>query len=245
MTPEHFRKQAAELSDILSLQTPPLAILFSAKAPSGIDRFAGDMPQPTADGRTGKVPAGCVFWIKAQHRTFTTTAEDHANCSVGSVTHGFKRLDEVADKNDVASLVQAGWVTPDMFPHIPVVEEEPGFVTYGPLAETTEIPDVVFLRINAKQAMMLSDAVPQINFQGKPQCHIIAIAKQQQQVAISVGCMLSRVRTGMANTEMTCAIPANRLTEVVDALRNAAGADKAVADYASTDSKRFGTYLSQ
>ncbi len=244
MTPETFRKQSAELSEILNLKTPPLAIRFSARAPAGIERFAGDMPQATADGRTGKVPAGCVFWIKAQHATFTTTAEDHANCSVGSITHGFKRLDEVADKNDVASLVEAGWVTPDMFPQIPVVEEKPAFVTYGPLAETTETPDVIFLRINAKQAMMLSDAVPQINFQGKPQCHIIPIAKQQQQVAISVGCMLSRVRTGMPNTEMTCAIPATRLTEVLDALRNAAGADKAVASYASADSKRFGNYLS-
>ena len=244
MTPQDCQNYASQLSEILSLQTPPLAISFSDQAPAGIERIGGDMPAPTTDGRTGKVPAGCVFWIKAQDATFTTTADDHANCSVGSVTHGFKTLEEVADKSDVAALVEAGWVSPEMFPQIPVVKNRPASVTYGPLAQTAIVPDVVFLRINAKQAMMLSDAVPQLNFQGKPQCHIIPIAKEQQQVAISVGCMLSRVRTGMPNTEMTCAIPGARLAEVVDALRNAAGADKTVAGYASEDSKRFDRYLS-
>jgi len=67
--------------------------------------------------------------------------------------------------------------------------------------------------------------------------------KPKAQVAISVGCMLSRVRTGMSNNEMTAAIPAGRLHEVVEKLRTAAGADKDVAGYASEDSKRFGAYL--
>lgn len=243
MQVQECREHAARLSEILNLQTPPLAIRFEQKGDGGVARFQGDMPEATADGRTGKVPAGCVFWIKAQDRTFSTLAEDHANCSVGSVTHGFKTLDEAADKNDVAALVEAGWVSPDMFPQIPVVQEKPESVIYGPLADTPVVPDVVLLRINAKQAMMMSDALPGLNFQGKPQCHIIPMAKEQQQVAISVGCMLSRVRTGMANTEMTCAIPVARLDEVIDALRTASAADKAVAGYAAEDSKRFGDYL--
>ncbi|MGB5474524.1 MAG: DUF169 domain-containing protein [Gammaproteobacteria bacterium] len=244
MTTEDYKALASELSYILSLQTAPLAITFSQDAPDGIHAYDAAMPAPTADGRTGRVPAGCVFWIKAQDRTFTTTAEDHGNCSVGCVTHGLKSLEAVANNSDVACLVDAGWVTPEMFPQIPVVKGSPRHVTYGPLYETSLEPDVVFLRLNAKQAMVLSDAVPEIAFQGKPQCHIIAIAKEQNQVAISVGCMLSRVRTGMAITEMTCAIPAQRLHEVVEKLRNACTADKAVASYASDDSKRFGQYLS-
>ena len=243
MTSEGYQTLATELGEILSLQVAPLAITFSQEAPEGIHGYDASMPDPTADGRTGRVPAGCVFWIKAQDRTFTTTADDHGNCSVGSVTHGLKTLEEVASKSDIACLVEAGWVTPEMFPQIPVVKGSPGHVTYGPLHETTIDPDVVFLRLNAKQAMVLSDAIPEIAFQGKPQCHIIAIAREQNQVAISVGCMLSRVRTGMPSTEMTCAIPAKRLPEVVEKLRGACAADKAVAAYASDDSSRFGQYL--
>ena len=234
---------SADLTALLNLQSPPLAITFTDSAPEGLESFQAQMPAPTADGRTGRVPAGCVFWMKAQARTFSTAAGDHANCSVGSLTHGFKSLDDAATHADVAALVEAGWVTPDMFPQIPTVSGAPSHVTYGPLAETPMQPDVVFLRVNAKQAMMLSDAVPELSFQGKPQCHIIPIAKERNEVAVSVGCMLSRVRTGMPNTELTCAIPARRLAEVVQRLRDAAGADKSVAEYAAVDSKRFGDYL--
>lgn len=238
MQQQDYQNMAAELKSLLGLSSHPLAIAFSAEPPAYAP-YEGDDPVPTPDGRTGKVPAGCVFWIKAQEKTFTTVPEDHANCSVGSVTHGLKRLDEVAEKSDVATLVESGWVAKEAFSELPVVKSRPAFITYGPLVEASGDPDVVFLRINGKQAMLLCDAMPQIRFEGKPQCHIIAIAKEQNQVAISVGCMLSRVRTGMPNTEMTCAIPGPRVGEVVERLRQACGVDGKVAAYASEDASRF------
>ena len=239
MPEQDNQKLANDLVKSLGLQHPPLALHFSQEPLPGIEPFADEMPAPTEDGRTGRVPAGCVFWMKAEGRTFSTVAEDHANCSVGSVTHGFKSLDEVDDKSDVGALVGAGWVTPEMFPEIPVVKEQYKYVTYGPLQDADKMPDVVFLRINAKQAMTISDAFPNMRFEGKPQCHIIAIAKEQQEVAVSVGCMLSRVRTGMPNTEMTCAIPGARLAEVVQQIKTTTVIDGTVANYASEDTQRF------
>ena len=239
MPEQHNQKLADDLVKSLGLQHTPLAIHFSQEPLPGIEPYAGDMPAPTADGRTGRVPAGCVFWMKATGRTFSTVAEDHANCSVGSVTHGFKSLQEVGELSDVGALVGAGWVAPEMFPAIPVVKERYRHVSYGPLQEAGCTPDVVFLRVNAKQAMTISDAFPGMRFEGKPQCHIIAIAKEQQEVAISVGCMLSRVRTGMPNTEMTCAIPGARLAEVVQQIKTTTVIDGTVANYASEDSRRF------
>ena len=59
------------------------------------------------------------------------------------------------------------------------MKERYRYVTYGPLQDAGETPDVVFLRVNAKQAMTISDAFPDMRFDGKPQCHIIAIAKEQ------------------------------------------------------------------
>lgn len=229
---------ARDLTEILGLKTPPLAIRFSAEAPEGVPGAEGEMPAPTPDGRTGRAPAGCVFWIRGAQRTFTTTAEDHGNCSVGSLTHGFATLDDAATRADVAALVEAGWVTPDVFPQIPVVKERPGFVTYGPLAEAPAA-DVVFLRLNGIQVMMLHDAWPELRFEGKPQCHIVPIAKEQGEVAVSVGCMLSRVRTGMPAEEMTCAIPAARVDKLLGRLKTAKGADAAVAAYAAEDARRF------
>jgi uncharacterized protein (DUF169 family) len=232
----------AQLSEALQsnlhLTAAPMAITF-AEPPAGVPAFDAPMPSPAPDGRTGRVPAGCVFWMHGPERTFSTVAQDHANCSVGSMTHGFKTMEEVAGNGDVAALLESGWVSMDVVPQIPVVHEKPGAVVYGPLAETPVDPDVVFIRLNAKQLMVLSDAVPGLRVEGKPQCHIVAIAKEQGEVAASVGCMLSRVRTGMPSTEMTCAIPASKLGEVVASIERNAVADAAVAQYASQDAQRF------
>ena len=231
---------AGRLTDALELAAPPIAITFAAAAPDGVAPFAEPMPDPMPDGRTGRVPAGCVFWMKATEATFSTVAEDHGNCSVGSLTHGFKTLDEVAGNSDVAALLDTGWVTMDVVPQIPVVSEKPGAVVYGPLADTPVDPDVVLIRVTGKQLMVLHDAVPSMRLEGKPQCHIVAIAKEHGEVAASVGCALSRVRTGMPAREMTCAIPGSKLGEVLDALATTTVADSAVASYALEDARRFG-----
>lgn len=229
-----------QLIEALRLSAPPIAITFSeAPPPDGVDAFDTAMPDPLSDGRTGRVSAGCMFWMHATDRTFSTVDEDHGNCSVGSLTHGFRTLDEVADNDDVAALVESGWVTMDVVPQIPVVTQRPGAVTYGPLVETPTPPDIVMLRVNGKQMMVLSDAIPELRIEGKPQCHIIAIAKEQGVPAASVGCALSRARTGMPAAEMTCAVPGPMLGELVERIRTNAAADTTVARYAAQDAQRF------
>lgn len=239
MRSQDYRSLASELVSLLVLQSKPLAIAFSRDTPANVPMYADNMPATAPDGRTGKVSAGCVFWMKAADRSFATVPEDHGNCSVGSVTHGLKTLQEVSGQSDVAALLDAGWVTMAMMPRIPAVKERPNYISYGPLEDTSVDPDVVLLRINAKQAMVMSSAVDDLRFEGKPQCHIIPLAKEENQVAVSVGCMLSRVRTGMSNTDMTCAIPTGRLPELVEKLRQVCRADNAVAIYASEDARRF------
>jgi len=83
MSQQDWKALATALNSILGLESPPIAITFASEPPTSVPRYEGTMPEPTPDGRTGKVPAGCVFWIKATDRTFATQAEDHGNCSVG------------------------------------------------------------------------------------------------------------------------------------------------------------------
>ena len=231
---------AAQLSALLRLAVPPIGIAFRGESETpGVAAVGGTRPAPSEDGRTGAASAPCVFWFLATDRVFSTVEADHANCSVGSYTHGFKRLDEIATKEDVAALVQSGWVGEADFPRLPAVKDKPASIVYGPLDAIPVPPDVVFLRLNPKQAMVLEDALGGIRFEGKPQCHVLAIAKDGQETAISVGCMLSRVRTGMANTEMSCAIPAAKLAGVVEALRRNAETERMVAAYAAGDAARF------
>lgn len=222
----------------------PIFLAFQTERPEGVRQFDTAMSEPAADGRMGRVSASCVFWMEAgrDQGSFVTVPEDHGNCSVGLLTHGFKSLEDVAGNDDVAALLASGWVTPEMVPAIPVVSMRPGAITYGRL-EKVPIgvdPDVIMLRLNARQMMILSDAIPGLEIQGKPQCHIVAVAKEMGVPVASVGCALSRARTGMRQEEMTCAIPAAGLTGIVDQIEATAATDSVVAKYAADDARRFG-----
>lgn len=240
--PSPWQEAADRLIAALHLNLAPIAITFAA-AGGGVGPFAdpcAPMPEPSPAGRTGRVPAGCVFWIHALDRTFTTRPEDHGNCSVGSLTHGLIDLGTAATRADVGALVDAGWVTQEVFATIPTVAARPEAITYGPLADVTSVPDVVLVRTSARGAMTIGDAVPDLVIEGKPQCHIVAIAKERQRPAASVGCALSRARTGMGAHEMTCALPGSRLEELVTAIESAASVDATVVRYAAADAQRFG-----
>jgi uncharacterized protein (DUF169 family) len=240
--PASWQNTARRLTTALRLSVAPIAITFTDGPGVGVPPFAAPdalMPEPAHDGRTGRVPAGCVFWVHAAERTFATSPADHGNCSVGSLTHGLIDLQTAAQRADVAALVESGWVSPEVFPAIPVVAKRPAAIIYGPLAEATQRPDVVLVRVNPRGVMTIGDAVPDLVIEGKPQCHIVAIAKEQNRPAASVGCALSRARTGMSAQEMTCALPGARLQELIEAIEAAAAVDTAVAAYAGGDARRF------
>ena len=205
--------------------------------------FDEPLSEPAADGRRGRVSASCVFWMEAakEGAGFSTVAEDHGNCSVGRFTHGFSPLEDVAGNDDIAALLGSGWVTPAMIPLIPNVSDQPAAITYGRLEDVPESvsPDVVMLRVNGRQMMVLSDSLPSLSIQGKPQCHIVAIAKDQGVPAASVGCALSRARTGMRPDEMSCALPASDLGSIVASIEATASTDSVVAKYAADDAQRF------
>ena len=239
-SPTPWRGLNDRLVTALKPHAAPVAISFHAPGedPSaeGLDP---EYPEPNERGRTGQVPAGCVFWIRGASDTFATVKADHANCSVGSYTHGFVTLEEAAAMDDVEAVLAAGWVDEAAVMGLPHLSERPGAVVYGPLSESRGEPDVVLLRINGFALMTLRGAFPEMPIEGKPQCHIVAMAKDQGTVAASVGCALSRSRTGMRSEEMTCVIPGRRLEEAVEKLEATVALDRAMARYASADAKRF------
>jgi uncharacterized protein (DUF169 family) len=134
----------------------------------------------------------------------------------------------------VAAALESGWVDEaagSSLPHL----ADPAQVVYGPLAEFVADPDVVLLRINALALMTLKDAFPNRRVEARPQCHIIAIANEDAEIAVSVG----RARTGMRSEELTCALPASRLAEIVPAIEAASNLDRVMASYAGVDAQRF------
>lgn len=227
------------LTDLLGLQHAPVAISFLEELfDDGVSRFEGPMSDPTEDGRSGRVAAPCVFWMHAHERTFDTLAEDHGNCSVGSFTHGFTDAAGIVDKSDVAALLDVGWVTMDAFANVAALSRRPKGVRYGPLSDAASAPDVVLLRVSPRQMMEINDAVD-VDWSGKPQCQILPRAVDDGVIAASMGCALSRARTGMGDDELTVAVPGHRVRELVAALRPVTSADTAVVGYAKADLARF------
>ena len=70
MTTRDYVALDRDLRESLGLGIRPIAITFAKRPPGGIEAYRAAFPAPTSDGRTGAVPAGCVFWIEAIDRTF-------------------------------------------------------------------------------------------------------------------------------------------------------------------------------
>src|SRR5947208_3264154 len=125
---QNYAEIDQNLRDLLGLSVAPIAITFASQQPHGIAPFGGSHPSPTADGRTGAVAAGCVFWMRGADREFSTSEQDHGNCSVGSYTHGFKTLPEAAAKADVQTLLAVEWVSEKDAMGLPTVSQKPSHV---------------------------------------------------------------------------------------------------------------------
>jgi uncharacterized protein (DUF169 family) len=213
---------AQELTQLLDLDHPPVAVTFHEQEPA---ERSSRPPAPE--------PAGCCFWAKAEHHRLHTTAADHAHCSVGSYTHGLISLAEAAAGQDTAALLASGWVAEAHLANVPSVETAPAAITYEPLDEAGDA-DVVLVRLTASSLMSLQGACPELSLVAKPQCQIVPLALRGT-IAVSPGCAVSRVRTGLPADELTCAIPARELTDIVARLRRSRTADAAVSAFADAD----------
>lgn len=177
--------------------------------------------------------AAPVVWDPAQHARLDTAASDHANCSVGSYTHGLIPLETAAAQDDTEALVGSGWVSEEDLKATPALDFVPGSITYQPLADAID-PQVVLARLTPAALMRLHSAVPELTLTGKPQCMIVPLAYAGQ-VAVSPGCAVSRTRTSMPDTDLTCGIPARNLASIVRRLETVVSADKMVSAYVAAD----------
>jgi Uncharacterised ArCR, COG2043 len=101
---------AEHLTELLMLTHPPVAVSFHKGTPS-------TDPDPVEIQ-----PAGCCYWEAAEKGRLATQPSDHANCSVGSYTHGLIHFEAVAAGDDAAALLNSASVgEPDLAnaPHLP------------------------------------------------------------------------------------------------------------------------------
>lgn len=220
--------QRDELSRLLNLSSPAIAIAFVETPPAGLDRIETSGP------------ASCDYWRQAaEGRTFYTVADDHKACPVGAHTH---HVVTSADEQQqlmglIQNMVGLSYIKLEEVPAIPRRSEPFRTAVYGPLASAALPPDVVLVRGNARQLMLVTEAAQLAGIagigpaMGRPTCAVLPAAINSQTVAASFGCIGNRVYTGASENDAYVAIPGKHLAALVDSLRTILDANAALEQF--------------
>ena len=124
----------------------------------------------------------------------------------------------------LGEMVKLNYLRMEEVPGIPRLTSAFGVAIYAPLSDATFDPDVVIVRGNARQIMLLTEAAKAANIEhdaiamGRPTCAMIPAAMQSERGISSFGCVGNRVYTGLPDDELYFTIPGPKLGEVIDNL---------------------------
>jgi uncharacterized protein (DUF169 family) len=223
--------QDTQLQTLLGLTWPPVAVAFQPHAPAGIQRI----------GAAG--PSGCTYWkLAAEGKTFYTEAADHYNCPIGSFTHGIDLPPAQAQELEglVGTMIGLEYIRQEEIPTIPQRHTPFGVAIYAPLAAAPVAVDVVLVRGNAKQLMLIAEAANAAGLSGdgglmgRPTCAMIPAAIQGGHVTTSLGCIGNRVYTGLEDDEFYVAIPGPKLAPLLDKLATIVTANRELESFHRT-----------
>ena len=206
---------ASSLAQLLRLAAPPVAIAFVDSPPPGIPHVAA------------VEPASCGYWRRAAAgEVFFTVADDHKNCPVGAHTHNVPL--SPAEQQELTGLVQTmvslSYLKMEEVAQIPTRKTPLKVAVYAPLGAAPMPPDVVLVRGNAHQLMLLSEAAQAAGVagsdatMGRPTCAVLPQAINSGRTAASFGCIGNRVYTGAEDTEAYFAVPGSLLGAIEEYL---------------------------
>jgi uncharacterized protein (DUF169 family) len=216
------------LQELLQLQTPPIAIAFVDSPPAGVARVAA--PEPASCGYWRRAAAGEVFF---------TLADDHKSCPVGAHTHNVPLTAPEQDElmGLVKTMVGLSYLKMEDVPKIARRTTALQTAVYSPLSRSPIPPDVVLVRGNARQLMLLAEAAEHAGVaggapaMGRPTCAALPESINTSRTAISFGCVGNRVYTGASDTDAYCAIPGVHLARLEESLAVILGANDALEGF--------------
>jgi uncharacterized protein (DUF169 family) len=203
------------LADLLRLQTAPVAISFVDSPPQGVRRVAASEP------------ASCGYWRRAaEGEIFYTTADDHKRCPIGAHTHNAPLEPHERDElmGLVKTMVGLEYLAMEEVAQIPTRKDPLRVAVYAPLEDAPVAPDVVLVRGNARQLMLLAESAQAAGVagvrptMGRPTCAVIPATTESARTSASFGCVGNRVYTGASDDEGYFAIPGNALSAVEEKL---------------------------
>ncbi len=223
-----YESTSTTISKALQLRVNPIAVCLSEEPPEGI-------PGPETPAA-----AGCVFWERGAESAFVTTASDHSNCVIGMHTHHMP-LTTDAQQDDLKNCLKVfgdlGYVRPDEVGNIPVLSKESKYVTYAPLALTSQDPSVVLLLADSRQSLAITEAVQQVDpttppALGRPACAVIPQAINTGRPALSLGCCGARAYLDVMTDDFALwALPGARIAEYAERIQVLASANQILTKF--------------
>ncbi len=210
-----FADLADRLCTALALSDMPVALSLPPETPA-------DHERPSTP-----VAAGCQFWERGTRRALTTIADDHRHCSIGIHTHNLGNAPRSQPKElstTLAAMQGLDYVREDEVGAIPVLADSPSIVAYTPLAQCTGTPALVLLFANARQGLVLAEAVTRVDGDspaalGRPACALVPAVINAGRASSSLGCCGARAYLDRLDDNTTVwAIPAGNLEAYVAAI---------------------------
>jgi uncharacterized protein (DUF169 family) len=201
----------SRVAELLGLSSPPIAISFVPEAPEGVARVSR------------AEPASCGYWRRAAAgEVFYTVADDHKRCPVGAHTHNVALAP--AEKQELMGLIKTmvdlEYLSMDDVAKIPTRAAPFEVAVYAPVDRAPLPPDVVLVRGDARQLMLLAEAAQSAGAaveapaMGRPTCAVLPAAMSSGKTAASFGCVGNRVYTGAADGDAYFAIAGAALAAV-------------------------------
>src|SRR6266704_2147665 len=211
------------IENLLDLTTAPIAITFCDQPPTGVPRVER------------AEPASCGYWRRAAAgEVFYTEAADQLNCAMGAHTHNVPMGPEKRKELEglIDTMVALEYLSIAEVPRIPRRKSPFRLAVYAPLDKAPLAPDVVLIRADVRQLMLLTEAARGAGIGspgptlGRPTCSVLPEAIDRSRSASSFGCAGNRVYTGATDHEGYFAVPGAQLAALESRLATVVRANR-------------------
>jgi len=211
---DELRTVSDQLTRHLELEMPPVQISYLDHPPAGIPEHPGG------------VPSVCTFFALGTRSPFYASLPNHEDCEIGAFVLGIPPEGAVGGRlmATIGDMQKEGYLNPGEEAMVPHNAVAPNYVAYGPLGSLPVAPTGVLVFTNPRGAMLAAEAAgaaPEtwsVPINGRPMCAIMPILNQGAPVALSLGCVGSRIYTDMGIDKMVVGIKGDRLAAFVGKL---------------------------
>jgi uncharacterized protein (DUF169 family) len=230
---DHLQTIARQLTEDLGLTSAPVQVTYLDTPPKGIQEHAGGSPSV------------CTFFAEGRTKAFYAALPAHEACEVGAFVLGAKPEGELGQRlmATVGMMQKEGYLAVGEEAKIPRNATAPKFVAYGPLGSLPVPPTDVLLFAKPSSAMLAMEAAGgPVPVNGRPMCAVVPTLNNGAGVAVSVGCVGSRIYTQMSDDQMIIGIRGDQLDAFAKRLRTIVSANAAVG---AEDRRRKAGYKPQ